>query len=257
MENTELENYREIVPDSPKYHLPPFGFEDNYTLNAQSAFNRSLLEGAETCGCFHCGRRYPTSLVKSWMEEPGKEDTGLCPYCGKDTLIMGTAEFPLSTSLLTVLYEHWFSAEIEELKKSPLDIPYYHGWEDYQRKGIPFRWKVAPKRNVLAEINVWSVGGTGEGFEDAEERDDGDGAMLPGVYTDEPLGGTWTVRAYCYEDGYRFFELRRYCKVVHFSPWSGDLQEKLLDLYEKYGKKLRGAFTNTSFDTLQLFLDEE
>lgn len=108
----ELDEYRSIVRDAPGTPAPCVTWHDKQMLNRQTGFNRSLLEAHEMCGCFHCRRRFPTSLVTDWMTEDGHEDTGVCPYCGTDALIVGTEDFPLSTSLLTQLRNEWFSQEL-------------------------------------------------------------------------------------------------------------------------------------------------
>lgn len=138
MQITTPEDFREIIPDAPDVPVSQVTWAERELLNRQSGFNRSLLEAHETCGCFHCGRRFPTSLVTEWMAEDGQEDTGICPYCGTDALIVGTADIPLSTSLLTRLYEEWFGRELKEREYDPhLLAPPYGNHDDYLRKGIP------------------------------------------------------------------------------------------------------------------------
>lgn len=134
------EDFREIIPDDPDAPVPQVSWDERKLLNRQSGFNRSLLEAHETCGCFHCGRRFPTLLVTEWMVEDGQEDTGVCPYCGTDALVVGTAETPLSTSLLTRLYEEWFGEELKKRESDPRILaPPYGNRDDYLRRGIPFR----------------------------------------------------------------------------------------------------------------------
>lgn len=170
-----LEDYCEVRPDAPDMPVPQIAWADRNLLNRQTGFNRSLLEAHETYGCFHCGRRFPTSLITDWMTEDGQEDTGVCPYCGTDALVVGAKDLPLSTALLTRRYEEWFDKELKELDKNRgLRALPYHSREEYLRLGIPFRmepvepdywdkverarrWEILENGGSF-QINVWSVG---------------------------------------------------------------------------------------------------
>lgn len=264
---------REVQPDACLTIVPSMSWSDRDMLNRQTGFNRPLLESSGECGCFHCGRRFPTSLVSNWMVEPGEQDTGRCPYCGEDTLIVGTEEFPLSTALLTTLYLDWFEAEYKERKKLATDIPKFKNHLDYLSKGVPFRWKTPAMRKQLAEIGVWSVGDSGDGRYDCE------GAEEPGVYTDASLGGVWHLRAWEEEiddglteeeieqlddDAYwnrvdvvEHYELVRDDEVIHFSPWSGEEQSLIESLYEEHGDRLLAVFKDPGFSKLEVFVEDD
>ena len=272
MEKDLLDEYREVLPDACLTLVPSMSWGDRDTLNRQTGFNRHLLESSGECGCFHCGRRFPTSLVSSWMVEPGEDDTGRCPYCNEDTLIVGTEKFPLSTALLTTLYVDWFETEYKERKKLATDIPKFKSYLDYLSKGVPFRWKTPATRRQLAEIGIWSVGDPGDGRYDCE------GAEEPGIYTDASLGGVWHLRAWDEEvddglteeeieqlddeaywnrvDVVEHYELVRDGEVIHFSPWSGDEQSVIESLYEEHGDKLLATFKDPDFSRLEVFVED-
>ena len=92
-----------IVPDRPTKTVFKLDYDALQTLNSQSAFNEHQLAKARECGCFHCGSRFPPSWITDWMSELLGERTGLCPFCGRDTLVLGTTSHPLSTALLSLL----------------------------------------------------------------------------------------------------------------------------------------------------------
>lgn len=289
MDAEELDRYRDIIPDGPDVPVPSLAWQDEQILNRQSGFNRPLLEAHEECGCFHCGRRFPVSLVSDWMEEPGEDDTGICPYCGADALVVGTKERPLSTALLTLLYEAWFKTERDEREKAANFAPKFAGHNDYFRKGIPFRWEVRPEANrpagdeldthgnehaELGEMDIWSVSDPGE------FRFDGEGAELPGVYTDVPLGGVWRVRVWkgepervlsdeeinaLPEDEYleylasdaEHYELVRDGETVCLTPWGGGDQARLESLAQEYGDRLMAVFKDGDFRSILLFVPDD
>ena len=288
MQTTTLEDYHEIRPDAPDFPVPQVGWAERKILNRQTGFNRSLLQAHETCGCFHCGRQFPTSLVTDWMTEDGQEDTGVCPYCGTDALIVGTEDFPLSTSLLSRLYEEWFGDELKELESNThIMAPPYGNRDDYLRKGIPFRmeeieddlWfdellsrfreslrlrfdqnrdaleaeearprielkEERARRESLLEgggsvrVSVWSVGDPGDGRWDCE------GAPLPGNVSGLDINGTWAVSAYEDDEDMEHFELTAGTVTLRFSPWNDREQSMLIELSERFGKRLVGDLTD-------------
>lgn len=251
--DNRLVMYGSIRVDSPDTIIPGFGYDQEILLNKQTGFNRSLLSERAECGCFHCGRRFPTSLVTTWMHESGEEDTGCCPYCGSDTLIVGSEELPLTTTLLTLLYQHWFPTECEERKALATDIPPYRHDEDYLRRGIPFRWGIRPGRKQIAQVRIWSVGNPGE-YESVL-----DGGIEPGVYDDAPFGGVSHVRVW--------EEMRGGCPVVRFELWRDGLaipfkpfreldRMGLQSFYQQYGERLLGAFKDDDPARMAVLVDE-
>jgi len=83
-----------------------------YVLNRQTAFNRSMLEGADRCGCFHCGEMFSPEDIVDWVvEDDGHEDSAVCPFCGVDAVVVGTATYPLDPRALERLRHFWFRRE--------------------------------------------------------------------------------------------------------------------------------------------------
>ena len=102
---------RRIVPDEASVKVPYPDYEDRRALNRQTAYGRPVLEGSSRrCGCFHCGSSFAASEIKDWMPEEDGADTTLCPYCGCDSVLYGTDEFPLTTTLLSEMYRDCFSS---------------------------------------------------------------------------------------------------------------------------------------------------
>ena len=51
-------------------------------------------------------RPYDPKEIKDWVDG-GK--TALCPYCGIDSVIPDTEEYPLTTAFLKKMYHVWFT----------------------------------------------------------------------------------------------------------------------------------------------------
>ncbi len=265
MVTNPLDAYRDVRPDPANLPVPQLGWREKVDLNRQTGFNRSFLESHDSCGCFRCGQRFPTSLVADWMEEPGEEDTGICPYCGQDTLVVGTDALPLSTALLTGLYGMWFEKELKERREDRRFRELsYSGEEDYLRKGIPFRlvpveegyWEridqqrilearrhAAGERGAMAnaiahgevlEFDIWSIGDPGKGRWDCE------GSVTPGAHCGFDVKGIWNLRAYVDEESdEEHFELLRDGIKVRFGG-ADDFLDRL-DGVSKLAAVLRRA----------------
>lgn len=245
--NEKLAAYAEIQPDSPEEAIPSLSGKARWTLNRQTGFNRSLLAASNECGCFYCGRRFPTALVKDWLTEPGEEDTGLCPYCGKDALIVGDEEHPLTTALLALLYEDWFGSGLRQKIETATVAPSFTSWDDYMRKGIPFQLGVRDGRRAVGEIAVFSVG--------CRDYENGGLPRHPGeILCGFEPGGEWKVQSYFdekYQD-YEYMLVRDEGISIPFEPWGESDLKKVKELISVHGEKLLGLFCDTSYGILRL-----
>lgn len=72
--------------------------------------NRKTLGESSRCGCFSCLRIFGSEKITDWIpeEKNGEEVTALCPYCGIDSVIPETVEYPLSREFLEGMKEYWF-----------------------------------------------------------------------------------------------------------------------------------------------------
>ena len=86
-------------PDSDKEGL----LETAFSL---SKMNRVLFEDEVACGCFFCGQILNSKLIKKWTEG-GIDDTGLCPYCGMDTVLPENCGVTVDRELLTDMHDYY------------------------------------------------------------------------------------------------------------------------------------------------------
>jgi hypothetical protein len=68
--------------------------------------NRAELNESSLCGCFYCERIFSPTEITEWIDE---SLTGMCPYCGIDSLIASASGFELNKEFLHRMNEHWFS----------------------------------------------------------------------------------------------------------------------------------------------------
>ena len=256
---------RNIVEDAPSLRVPILESEDEYMLNLQSAFNRSFVEKSERCGCFHCGSIFSGDQIENWMSEVDGDDTALCPYCGMDAIIVGTEEFPLSTALLSRLYKSWFEEEFEERLESANSFPDYFGGYDYLRKGIPFRYEHRPEIKVVGEIRLFPLeiykmdpyigGRLKEDFLDKDQTETHKASQRDGVAAE---GAIVKVRAHFNSEGYYVSEfIDAYGNLLPYDAWTGEMQDLLLELTDKYPDRLQGMVKEPDFITMQLFVESE
>ena len=68
--------------------------------------NQEELKGAQVCGCFYCLRIFdPKEIV--WEDE--SDHTAMCPYCGIDSVLPESADFPITKAFLKNMHEFWFT----------------------------------------------------------------------------------------------------------------------------------------------------
>lgn len=235
---------RRIVEDEVSTEIPKVGYRDRVELNCQTAYNRSIVEKAPKCGCFHCGSTFAGSDVTKWLPERDGEDSACCPCCGEDAVIVGTEQFPLSTALLSILFMEWFPEEYKEAKESSANAPGYSSRADYLRKGVPFRYEQG-KREFVGEVGLWIDSVFNASWN--EEFDD----TLP-VREEElelaDAGGEVSVKAYFDDTGCCMCEIKSATgNLLPYAPWSGKDQDLLLDLSNRYGDDLKGLIVDGGF----------
>lgn len=205
-------------------HLGP---EDLHALNRLTAYNRPELEGSDRrCGCFHCGSVFPAREVTHWMTEKDGADTALCPRCSCDSVIYETPAFPLSMALLTTLYLGWFGPEYEGQKRVATYAPSFSDYEDWLRKGVPFRMECRPADQVLGEVDLFRELG----------RDD--------------AGGMVRILTHDHRD---LALIDEHGKALPYTVMLG--QQRLVhDLAERYGPRLRGLIADPNDWRLRLIV---
>lgn len=58
------------------------------------------------CGCFYCLKIFNPKEITNWCSDIG--GTAICPYCGIDSIIGESSEYPITKNFLGKMKEYWF-----------------------------------------------------------------------------------------------------------------------------------------------------
>lgn len=67
--------------------------------------NKSLIEIADNCGCYHCCELFKSTEVKNYTDD-GK--TALCPKCNIDAVLGDKNGFDINKEFLIKAKKYWF-----------------------------------------------------------------------------------------------------------------------------------------------------
>ena len=94
-------------------------YERYYGQASKAAFeNWDSVKKSSLCGCYYCGRIFPSSEVadNDWVPDLHGR-TVLCPYCFIDSVIGDASGIPLQKDVLDELHGHWFGGPESEEKQ--------------------------------------------------------------------------------------------------------------------------------------------
>lgn len=94
-------------------------YERYYGLANKAAFeNWESVKNSDLCGCYFCGRIFPSSEVtdNDWVPDRHGR-TVICPYCSIDSVIGDASGIPIQKDVLNELYDHWFGGPEPEEKQ--------------------------------------------------------------------------------------------------------------------------------------------
>ncbi len=81
-------------------------------IHHHSAGHRLMIQGAKTCGCFHCEAIFPAAEIALWCDDPEGGLTGntaICPRCGVDAVLPDNIPgVELNPALLAAMHQHFF-----------------------------------------------------------------------------------------------------------------------------------------------------
>lgn len=79
---------------------------DVISAHSFSSNNKSMLEKDNLCGCFYCLKIFSPSEITDWISDT--PETAVCPYCGVDSVIGESSNYPITTEFLKAMQEVWF-----------------------------------------------------------------------------------------------------------------------------------------------------
>ena len=68
--------------------------------------HRNQLLNDKVCGCFYCLAIFNPIAITDWIEDEG--GTAICPYCGIDSVIGESSEYPITVEFLRRMKDYWF-----------------------------------------------------------------------------------------------------------------------------------------------------
>ena len=83
--------------------------EELKAIHKHSFMNRNEVTDSKNCGCFYCGRIYPSSQLDPEEDYTDFGATALCPYCGIDSVIGDASKIHLTKELLNEMYKYFFT----------------------------------------------------------------------------------------------------------------------------------------------------
>lgn len=104
-ENDKQEALTQVKSDTVKY-------SKEFIIDAHKYCNADKKEMllSDSCGCFYCGKVYPTKEITQWTEPTGKLGANaICPHCGIDAVIGSKSGIPINDpDFLKAMYDYWF-----------------------------------------------------------------------------------------------------------------------------------------------------
>ncbi len=68
--------------------------------------NKDNLLTDKKCGCFYCLKIFHPQEISDWIAEG--DGTARCPYCGIDSVIGESSNYPITKDFLQEMNRYWF-----------------------------------------------------------------------------------------------------------------------------------------------------
>ena len=83
---------------------------DIITAHEHSIRHKKELHESDICGCFYCCKIFSPQKIIEWTADGCNEmeQTGLCPYCGIDSIIGDKSGYPIKNNFLKAMNKKWF-----------------------------------------------------------------------------------------------------------------------------------------------------
>ena len=79
---------------------------DVIAAHAFCSNNKPMLEKDTKCGCFYCLEIFNPAEISEWIID--SKGTAVCPYCGIDSVIGESSNYPITQEFLQAMKEYWF-----------------------------------------------------------------------------------------------------------------------------------------------------
>ncbi len=84
--------------------------EDYIAAHTYSSNHKAALEKDRICGCFYCLKIFDPKEIEEWLDAENGDPLGtaLCPYCGIDSVIGESSQYPITEQFLKKMKDYWF-----------------------------------------------------------------------------------------------------------------------------------------------------
>lgn len=98
--------------------MPNYTKEDYIKAHKFSFSHKEKIINDRVCGCFYCLAIFSPSEINRWINDKKLSDkgaadegmTGLCPYCGIDSVIGESSGYPIDKEFLKKMKGYWFDS---------------------------------------------------------------------------------------------------------------------------------------------------
>ncbi|MFN2212723.1 MAG: hypothetical protein ACK2UE_06595 [Anaerolineales bacterium] len=137
--------------------------------------NRDELIQSDICGCYYCINMFPSSEIVEWVWERKSnlesDQTGICPYCGIDSIIGSESGIPICVDILYTLNRLFFNNQPDFLLFRPvgpieLKLIEESGWQRFPPR-LPEQPIFYPVLNLEYARQIaknWNVKQSGSGY---------------------------------------------------------------------------------------------
>ncbi len=88
-----------------------FDMEDILNALKYSYRNINLIRASSICGCFYCLRIFSSEDIEEFWDS---NKTGVCPYCGRDSVIPSESNYPITTEFLMKMRIYYYGPFLDE-----------------------------------------------------------------------------------------------------------------------------------------------
>jgi hypothetical protein len=149
---------------------------DLFNATKYAFSNQDELLGSDICGCYYCLNMFPPSEIVNWIQERKSNSismqTGVCPYCGIDSIIGSTSGIPICREILSTINGLFFNSQSPHFllfrPVGPIELKLIEesGWHRFPPRlpEQPIFYPVLAIEYARQIARNWNVKQSGSGF---------------------------------------------------------------------------------------------
>ena len=149
---------------------------DLFNATKYAFSNQDELLGSDICGCYYCLNMFPPSEIVNWVQERESNSismqTGICPYCGIDSIIGSTSGIPICSEILSTINGLFFNTQSSHFllfrPVGPIELKLIEesGWRCFPPRlpEQPIFYPVLTMAYARQIARNWNIKQSGSGF---------------------------------------------------------------------------------------------